>query len=136
MLPVDLRWRENHHPTSPVLNVRQVVLSATLRTPIVLVCSMKEQSCHKVVMPFILFETYFKSGEWHFSTVPTDRAMIDLAWRWLHENKYKIPQDESVDSMISTLLECGNYHIINQLGWGYVKVYRVQDIQDEWEFDG
>lgn len=83
-------------------------------------------------MPYIVFEAYYKHGEWQSCTVETDDEMISIAYNWLVEEGYEPPEKQTVSSMVQALLTCGEEHLGDQKGWAYVKVYKVPKVQKEW----
>lgn len=83
-------------------------------------------------MPYILFKTYYKYGEWQSSIVATEEALLWEAEGWLQDNNYPVPEDKTLGSMIATLLKCGQKTISNEAGWGYVQIYEVPSISRTW----
>mmetsp|Transcript_16892 Transcript_16892/g.23260 ORF Transcript_16892/g.23260 Transcript_16892/m.23260 type:complete len:92 (-) Transcript_16892:613-888(-) len=85
---------------------------------------------------YIFFSTYYKYAEWSTDVAKSDEEAIKLCREWLLETGYEIPEDQSVDSMIYAVLNGGEDQIKSERGWGYVKVYKVGNILEDYGPDG
>lgn len=83
-------------------------------------------------MPFILFKTYYKYGEWSSFTVADEEELRGEAESWLSDKEYELPEDSALDNLIEYLLNCGQETISNERGWGYVQIYEVPSVTNEW----